>query len=60
MTPSNRSPDRIALIHAGVEDLPEDQPYDLIISGLPLNNFRVELVEQILAKLTGCSRPAAR
>ena len=42
---------RIELIHAGVEQVQEDQPYDLIISGLPLNNFSVELVEQILAKL---------
>jgi phosphatidylethanolamine/phosphatidyl-N-methylethanolamine N-methyltransferase len=43
--------DRITLIHANVLDLPEDQPYDLIISGLPLNNFDVAFVEQILAKL---------
>ena len=42
---------RIALIHASIESLPEDQPYDMIISGLPLNNFSVETVEQILAKL---------
>ena len=26
--------DRIALVHSGVEELPEDEPYDLIISGL--------------------------
>ena len=43
--------DRITLLHASVEELPEDEPYDLIISGLPLNNFAVESVEQILAKL---------
>jgi phosphatidylethanolamine/phosphatidyl-N-methylethanolamine N-methyltransferase len=42
---------RVELIHAGIEQLPEDQPYDLIISGLPLNNFPVVLVEQIAAKL---------
>ena len=42
---------RVELIHAGVEELPEDQPYDLIISGLPLNNFPVHFVEQIAAKL---------
>ncbi len=42
---------RIALHHASVEDLPEDQPYDLIISGLPLNNFAVESVAQIFDKL---------
>jgi phospholipid N-methyltransferase len=43
--------DRITLFHASVEDLSEDRPYDLIISGLPLNNFDVATVEQILAKL---------
>ena len=42
---------RIALVHAGVEELPEDAKYDVIVSGLPLNNFSVALVEQILAKL---------
>ncbi len=42
---------RIKLIHAGVEQLPEDQPYDLIISGLPLNNFPASFVEQVAAKL---------
>ena len=31
-----------------LEDLPADQRYDLIISGLPLNNFAVPEVEQIL------------
>jgi phospholipid N-methyltransferase len=47
----SRAADRITLMHAGVEELAEDEPFDLIISGLPLNNFSVELVEQILAKL---------
>jgi phosphatidylethanolamine/phosphatidyl-N-methylethanolamine N-methyltransferase len=43
--------DRITLHHASVEDLPEDRPYDLIVSGLPLNNFAVETVDMILKKL---------
>jgi phosphatidylethanolamine/phosphatidyl-N-methylethanolamine N-methyltransferase len=43
--------DQMALVHSTVEDLPEDEPFDLIISGLPLNNFSVELVDQILTKL---------
>jgi phospholipid N-methyltransferase len=43
--------DRITLHHASVEDLREDQPYDLIVSGLPLNNFAVETVDGILNKL---------
>lgn len=43
--------DRVVMYHASVEDLPEDSPYDLIVSGLPLNNFSVELVARILEKL---------
>jgi phospholipid N-methyltransferase len=42
---------RITMIHASVEDLPENEPYDLIISGLPLNNFAAETVSRILDKL---------
>src|SRR3954468_6558666 len=42
---------RVSLVHASVEELPEDEPYDVIISGLPLNNFDVALVESILEKL---------
>jgi phospholipid N-methyltransferase len=43
--------ERITLHHAGVEELSEDRPYDVIVSGLPLNNFSVAFVEQLLAKL---------
>jgi phosphatidylethanolamine/phosphatidyl-N-methylethanolamine N-methyltransferase len=43
--------DRIELRHCSVEDVPEDQPYNVIVSGLPLNNFPAALVEQILNKL---------
>ena len=39
------------LVHSGVEDLPESEPFDLIISGLPLNNFSVDSVEQMLSKM---------
>jgi phospholipid N-methyltransferase len=43
--------ERITLHHAGVEELSEDRPYDVVVSGLPLNNFSVTFVEQLLAKL---------
>jgi phosphatidylethanolamine/phosphatidyl-N-methylethanolamine N-methyltransferase len=43
--------ERISLVHAAIEDLPDNEQYDLIISGLPLNNFAVESVDQILSKL---------
>jgi phosphatidylethanolamine/phosphatidyl-N-methylethanolamine N-methyltransferase len=47
----NGQADRITLHHAGVEELANEQPFDVIVSGLPLNNFSVELVEQLLAKM---------
>jgi phospholipid N-methyltransferase len=49
--------DRITLHHAGVEELPEDRPYDLIVSGLPLNNFSVAIVEQLVGKLSRLLAP---
>ena len=39
---------RMQIVHARLEDLPEEQRYHVIISGLPLNNFAVAEVEQIL------------
>jgi phospholipid N-methyltransferase len=49
---------RIRLHHARIEELSESEPFDVIISGLPLNNFPVELVEQILAKLRRLLAPS--
>jgi phospholipid N-methyltransferase len=43
--------DRVNLVHSSVEDLPDDKPYDLIISGLPLNNFDIDLVDRLLTKM---------
>lgn len=42
---------QVSLAHTRVEELPEEEPFDLIISGLPLNNFSVAVVEQILGRL---------
>lgn len=42
---------RTKLVHAGVEELPDHEPFDLIVSGLPLNNFSVPLVDTLLTKL---------
>jgi phosphatidylethanolamine/phosphatidyl-N-methylethanolamine N-methyltransferase len=39
---------RVDVIHGRLEDLTDDGRYDLIVSGLPLNNFSVTAVEQIL------------
>ncbi len=49
--------ERITLHHAGVEELPEDRPYDVIVSGLPLNNFSVAFVEQLVGKLSRLLAP---
>lgn len=49
--------ERSRVLHCGVEALAVDEPYDLIVSGLPLNNFSVELVEQILGLLIERLRP---
>lgn len=45
--------DRARVLHCPVEELPRDQSYDVIVSGLPLNNFSASLVEEILATLIG-------
>lgn len=44
-----RVADRTNIIHGRLEDVPGEQSYDLIISGLPLNNFAVGEVETILS-----------
>jgi phosphatidylethanolamine/phosphatidyl-N-methylethanolamine N-methyltransferase len=48
--PFRSAADRITLLHAPVEELPNDQQYDLIISGLPLNNFSIDSVREIMNK----------
>ncbi|HVU86156.1 MAG TPA: methyltransferase [Pirellulales bacterium] len=48
---------RTRILHQGVQDLTPDGGYDAIVSGLPLNNFSGELVEQLLATLTGLLAP---
>jgi phosphatidylethanolamine/phosphatidyl-N-methylethanolamine N-methyltransferase len=45
--------DRVRVLHHAVEQLDGDQHYDVIVSGLPLNNFSAASVEGILATLTG-------
>ncbi len=48
---------RARVLHCPVEQLPAVPTYDVIVSGLPLNNFSAALVEQILASLTGLLKP---
>jgi phospholipid N-methyltransferase len=44
-------------LHQRVEDLPAEPQYDLVISGLPLNNFAVADVERILSALRDVTKP---
>ena len=39
---------RTRILHMAVQDLVGQDPYDYIISGLPLNNFPVQLVREVL------------
>ncbi len=49
--------DRTRVLHCALEELPQEVSYDLIISGLPLNNFAVADVEQILAAFARLLKP---
>jgi phospholipid N-methyltransferase len=53
-----RVADRCEIVHDRLENLPHDTQYDLIISGLPLNNFTVELVESLLGCFERLLKPA--
>lgn len=42
---------RMQLFHRSVEDMPSEPRYDVIVSGLPLNNFSVELAQRLLGAM---------
>lgn len=48
---------RTRLFQQSVEDLPLEVKYDVIVSGLPLNNFSIDLVERLLHALTSRLAP---
>lgn len=48
---------RSRVLHQPLETLPADASYDLIVSGLPLNNFSVAAVEEILTAYRRLLRP---
>jgi phospholipid N-methyltransferase len=52
-----RIADRTRVLHMPIEDLPGEACYEVVISGLPLNNFTPEEVERILARLVGLLKP---
>lgn len=49
---------RTQIIHGRLEDLPQEPRYDLIISGLPLNNFTVGEVEKIMEHFQRLLKPS--
>jgi phosphatidylethanolamine/phosphatidyl-N-methylethanolamine N-methyltransferase len=49
--------DSARVLHCPIEDLPRSDHYDLIVSGLPLNNFAAADVERILAALSELLAP---
>lgn len=57
-SPFREAADRVAIHHRPVEQSSSAEPYDLIVSGLPLNNFEVLEVEQILALFAERLKPA--
>jgi phospholipid N-methyltransferase len=59
--PAFRSVADRAQIHClPIEELPADEPYDVLISGLPLNNFDVATVEGILNRFGELARAGGR
>jgi len=48
---------RTTIHHTPVQDLPGEAQFDVIVSGLPLNNFSVELAESILASFRRLLKP---
>jgi len=49
--------DRTRVLHCPVQELPREPSYEVVISGLPLNNFSPGSVGQILETMTGLLRP---
>ena len=52
-----RVAEHVEIFHMPVQELASDEPYDYIISGLPLNNFEPDLVDSILDRLLHLLRP---
>jgi len=50
---------RCRVLHCPVENLPAEAAYDVILSGLPMNNFAVTEVEHILGILRRLAAPGA-
>ncbi len=49
--------DQCQIVHDRLENLPGEHCYDVIISGLPLNNFSVEVVDSLLVMYERLLKP---
>lgn len=54
-----RVADRVTIRTEAIQDFAADDQFDVIVSGLPLNNFSIETVEAILAGLDRLAKPGA-
>lgn len=52
--------DRVRILNRPIEEVGDGEPYDRIVSGLPLNNFEVADVQRILGVLEGLLKPGGR
>ncbi|MEI8371792.1 MAG: methyltransferase domain-containing protein [Planctomycetota bacterium] len=50
---------RCRVLHCPIESLPAETSYDVLVSGLPMNNFAVAEVEHILGILRRLAAPGA-
>lgn len=53
------SAQRCRVLHCPIENLPADTAYDVMVSGLPMNNFSAAEVEHILGILRRLAAPGA-
>jgi phospholipid N-methyltransferase len=51
--------DQVRLWHESIEQFVPSDPFDVVISGLPLNNFAVDEVERLLGAMRRVMRPGA-
>jgi phosphatidylethanolamine/phosphatidyl-N-methylethanolamine N-methyltransferase len=54
-----RVAERVTIRTEAIQDFAADDQFDVIVSGLPLNNFSVQTVESILAGLDRLAKPSA-
>ena len=55
-----RIADQVQIHSCPIQEFPVDAPYDVIISGLPFNNFPPELVEEIVSRFFEILAPDGR